>query len=1200
MCDAESASIPIRILGSLRFFGPSLPNGSKRREDSRTVTCHYHPHLHSLLSTTNYACLSCAPSARLTEGYRCPTILRMPQAAKKDISSQRAQEKESKRARGALSCAECRRLKLKCDKTVPCSRYSSFLFGAHPDDPEPEYARRPSYCKRRGCSAICPNGSLITGQGTRFVLADTEKLHHKIATMSDRIRHLEDALAVLQSTVTNEPHPLLDRDLLKIKSSIELHSAVDGAEDGSHPNGNGANGSGEGEDFEEYIDAFGTLAIREDGAATFYGRSAGSESLLMGEGPSAASSPIIPHTVSSNALSTALGSSLLRRQDSYPPSSSITSFTSSFPFSSGGTAAGIDLDFLTSQLPPYTESARLCELYLAQAPWFFGAVTRDQITDEILPLWFPEEAPRPTGAGAPRDGSPPPIGGAHDLALLYVIFCFGALGDVALPFPTSHNTNNGAIGAEDLQATSGPRDSEFYYRLTKAALTLEPVLEGPPSVATVQTLALMAIFEGLCAGENSIESTWAIFGLSTKLAQSIGLHRDCARWGLKAPEVQKRRALFWELFITDCWQALATGRLPTFSLPFVDCELPQDVDQTFTEDGTPQPSFPYWKARFGAECVSAVVQGTLTSRAPKYSIILELDRKIRDMELPKYATGSTPEGLGLSQTMSHFMPINYRHLTLLYIHRCFFAHAISNHPNDPIKSPYAPSFLAGYRSACDLLASLRLQFNKFPAEIARFWVLWTHAFSSAIMLSSVVTHATRSKVAPAALLELGKACELFEAAAKICPNSRAGKFVPILHRLSKKAVQVFEEARNGAPSIIPNNIFEPSRLDAQNDELSIFSGKTHTLTTKAKPPENTLSVTAQRGRLVAVVDTVAVGFAQTDTNGSPFVRGRAPELERVLSEWRLCGADDRAGPARGAISNAGGRLSTSSICARREYRRQRDQELRYRAEQQRQQQQQQQQQSEYAYQSPPSTFDPYSPPHGIAPSPISPAAPHQHALAHSSSHRSMRQAYQQQAPQQLGHSHHSQANVHHPAPEMPSRSRSLSQSRRNLRQAYDVRQDDRSHHEQFSGVPPGYKRHPSQIQSPNENGGSSSSSQGNTPEAMYMDDSPTHSPYQTLNPHYWPAPGGYAAPPELAPPPGQTQAPHGYNASQDPRQRHRVQLDQHQLQLRQINLQLGAPQTEHYTPDGAMRGFAAEDSRLQEHWQSYMAKVGSPRMIQDA
>lgn len=69
---------------------------------------------------------------------------------------------------------------------------------------------------------------------------------------------------------------------------------------------------------------------------------------------------------------------------------------------------------------------------------------------------------------------------------------------------------------------------------------------------------------------------------------------------------------------------------------------------------------------------------------------------------------------------------------LLYIHRCFFAHAISSHPHDPIKSQYAPSFLAGYRSACTIIASVGQQFALFPAQIARFWVLWTHAFSAAV------------------------------------------------------------------------------------------------------------------------------------------------------------------------------------------------------------------------------------------------------------------------------------------------------------------------------------------------------------------------------------------------------------------------------------------------------------------------------------
>jgi hypothetical protein len=87
--------------------------------------------------------------------------------------------------------------------------------------------------------------------------------------MSDRIRLLEDALTILQSSLTTEPHPLLHRDLLNIKSSIELHSAVENEVEGTEVE--------EGTEESQYIDAFGTLAIRDDGAATFYGRSAGSE-----------------------------------------------------------------------------------------------------------------------------------------------------------------------------------------------------------------------------------------------------------------------------------------------------------------------------------------------------------------------------------------------------------------------------------------------------------------------------------------------------------------------------------------------------------------------------------------------------------------------------------------------------------------------------------------------------------------------------------------------------------------------------------------------------------------------------------------------------------------------------------------------------------------------------------------------------------
>ena len=97
--------------------------------------------------------------------------------------------------------------------------------------------------------------------------------------MSDRIRQLEDGLAILQSSVTREPHPLLAGDFLKIKSGLELHSASELAASELQRERSGGEGPAREDEEEEstYIDAFGTLAVRDDGAATFYGRSAGSE-----------------------------------------------------------------------------------------------------------------------------------------------------------------------------------------------------------------------------------------------------------------------------------------------------------------------------------------------------------------------------------------------------------------------------------------------------------------------------------------------------------------------------------------------------------------------------------------------------------------------------------------------------------------------------------------------------------------------------------------------------------------------------------------------------------------------------------------------------------------------------------------------------------------------------------------------------------
>ncbi|KAH8114646.1 hypothetical protein DFH11DRAFT_1483121, partial [Phellopilus nigrolimitatus] len=98
------------------------------------------------------------------------------------------------------------RLKLKCDRIFPCQS-----------------------CVKRGCGGICPEGSLVSGRGSRYILANTEQLHEKILQMSDRIRDLEEALSVTTAEHTlcapgsGFPHPLLKDDLLLIKSQLELY-----------------------------------------------------------------------------------------------------------------------------------------------------------------------------------------------------------------------------------------------------------------------------------------------------------------------------------------------------------------------------------------------------------------------------------------------------------------------------------------------------------------------------------------------------------------------------------------------------------------------------------------------------------------------------------------------------------------------------------------------------------------------------------------------------------------------------------------------------------------------------------------------------------------------------------------------------------------------------------------------------------------
>lgn len=68
----------------------------------------------------------------------------------------------------------------------------------------------------------------------------------------------------------------------------------------------------------------------------------------------------------------------------------------------------------------------------------------------------------------------------------------------------------------------------------------------------------------------------------------------------------------------------------------------------------------------------------------------------------------------------------------MYIHRNFFARAILDFPGDPMRSPFAPSFLAAYRSSTAMLKVMREYFESVKQLLFRVWPIWAHALASAV------------------------------------------------------------------------------------------------------------------------------------------------------------------------------------------------------------------------------------------------------------------------------------------------------------------------------------------------------------------------------------------------------------------------------------------------------------------------------------
>ncbi|KAJ7746905.1 fungal-specific transcription factor domain-containing protein [Mycena maculata] len=666
-----------------------------------------------------------------------------------------------KRRKGAtrLSCAECRRLKLRCDRSIPCGS-----------------------CIKRGCGAICPDGSLTTGQGNRFVLASTQELHEKISELANRVRELEDALRSSHSHLSNEQHPLLSEELLRIKAPLQREvPAFRNQQPGSSIK--------EEEHNPDVVDAFGSLSISLSGGAKYFGTTANSWYFLQNE-TAEGEEPEDDHLTS---LQSVLPLHILTRAAAFPISPVVPPHE------------GESLRAFFWYLPPGAKAAALRDIYFTHAAWMYAPISPESFEAEVYSQFYdPSVAP-------PADQ---PLY-AHRLSLMFIVLAIGALMDTSEP-------------AYNLEA-------EKYHQLARAALFLHSFFDQP-TINAVQSLFLMAYYLFLADRHGTGSGArWAIMGIAVKVAQSIGLHRDSGRWKVDPIETQRRRELFWELFTYDSWQCLTFGRPTSFALAHVDCKMPH------SNEPADDQAFYAWKHRFCSECMILLHDQAFGAKTPTYATVLQLDRKMRAFPVPpilqvagfgnsESRPGGFPETIML--TLQRHIVLAIREMNLLYLHRSFFARAISDHPKDPLGSPYGTSVIAAYRSAGSLVALMRNLHSQLKEPSERIWFLWTHMFSCAIILGSIVTRCPSMSLAPSALVQLDSACELFSKAAR---GFRAVKVLNIMLRLQEKAHHSLEDFRKGKLSPSARRITPDSLSPVEeNDELSTLGGKTR-LVAKKEP-----------------------------------------------------------------------------------------------------------------------------------------------------------------------------------------------------------------------------------------------------------------------------------------------------------------------------------------------------------------------------
>ncbi|KAK8846887.1 hypothetical protein IAR55_005977 [Kwoniella newhampshirensis] len=606
------------------------------------------------------------------------------------------------------SCAECRRLKLKCDRKIPCEN-----------------------CVRRSKASICPHGALKSAKGRTLILESNEVLH-------DRIGALEEALR--QATTDRGGHPLLEKayhldslddDLLVTESGQTLDAQLDRT--GSQPIGDrymiasssrrrespaGATsrrGSVIGMEYDdqgpppEGEEHYGHLHVdRGDWTASrFYG-DASSLYLVAQE----------PRRPTLNQP---------QRDGGEGPYYFRPGWVESFMFErNSALRSQHTLNALIGQLPPRQEADKLAGYYFENVAWGFAILDKNVFTTDIFNRFY--------------EGIQPD---AQRLAVLYLVMSLGALFDPASPSGAHNNPY-----------------SRDLFALGRACLTID----SSGTIIFVQAINLMVtwLYNG-GSPVSSNQSTWPLLGMAMRVVQALGLHRDGKHFGLSEADSTERRRVFWEIYSSDVIHAVTSGRPRSMTSATYDVPYPADVD-----------SDNYYCAMRYRLCggVLCKINDAQCSTTPTtYEKALQLDRELRNFQqnLPDQLTtadGQYSSPSSLTRVIQRHTMRFQCNLGFLILHRGWFARALFDQPDEPLRSKYSASYIGCLEACKIILGVVRQLTDDAPFVCRRRWFYHFHSFTACACLAASVIRAPQSMLAQSSLLSLDEGLRLFEEAEK--------------------------------------------------------------------------------------------------------------------------------------------------------------------------------------------------------------------------------------------------------------------------------------------------------------------------------------------------------------------------------------------------------------------------------------------------